>query len=170
VKLYEIQPAPGARKASRRIGRGHGSGRVKTAGRGTKGQKARTGASIPPFFEGGQLPLSRRLPFQRGFTNVFRKEFAIVNVGQLAPFEPASIVDAQALVDRRLLKAREAKGLIKILANGDLDRPLTVRAHTFSAAARAKIEAAGGTVEVIAVATPERTKRSGKPAPTKAGR
>jgi len=168
VRLSDIKPAPGARKERRRVGRGHGSGHVKTAGRGTKGQKARTGSSVPPFFEGGQLPLARRLPFTRGFTNVFRKEFATVNVGQLAVFDPSSLVDAQALVRQGLLKNREAHGLIKILGDGDLDRPLTVRAHQFSAAARAKIEAVGGTAETIALKTPERTKRSGRPAPAKA--
>jgi large subunit ribosomal protein L15 len=165
VRLDELRPAPGAHKKGRRVGRGHGSGRGKTAGRGTKGQKARTGSSIPPYFEGGQLPLARRLPFKRGFTNIFRKEFAIVNVGKLRVFEPSSFVDAQALVSKRLLKKSEAKGLIKILGDGELDRPLTVRAHKFSATARAKIEAAGGTVETIPLAVANKTKRAKKPAP-----
>lgn len=165
MRLSELQAQPGARQAKRRVGRGHGSGRMKTAGRGTKGQKARTGHSkVPAFFEGGQLRLSRRLPFIKGFTNHFKKDYAVVNVGQLQVFEPSTQVNAEALVASGLVKASAAKGLLKILGDGDLDRPLTVRAHKFSASARAKIEGAGGTVEEIVITAPARTKRAKKPA------
>jgi large subunit ribosomal protein L15 len=138
---------------------------MKTAGRGTKGQKARTGhGSIPAFFEGGQLRLSRRLPFIKGFNNNFKKEYAIVNVGQLQVFEPSSQVNAETLVASGLVKASAAKGLLKVLGDGDLERPLHVRAHKFSASARAKIEGAGGTVEEIVIAVPAKTKRAKKTA------
>ncbi len=165
MRLSELQAPPGARKDKRRVGRGHGSGRMKTAGRGTKGQKARTGhGNVPAFFEGGQLRLSRRLPFIKGFTNHFKKDSVVVNVGQLQVFEPSTQVNAEALVAAGLVKASAAKGLLKILGDGDLDRPLTVRAHKFSASARAKIEGAGGTVEEIVITAPARTKRAKKPA------
>jgi len=137
---------------------------MKTAGRGTKGQKARTGGSIPAFFEGGQLRLSRRLPFIKGFNNQFKKDYAIVNVGQLQVFEPSSQVNAETLVASGLVKASAAKGLLKVLGDGDLERPLHVRAHKFSASARAKIEGAGGTVEEIVITVPAKTKRAKKPA------
>jgi len=164
VRLADLESPPGARHSKRRVGRGHGSGRMKTAGRGTKGQKARTGGSIPAFFEGGQLRLSRRLPFIKGFNNQFKKDYAIVNVGQLQIFEPSSQVNAETLVASGLVKASAAKGLLKVLGDGDLERPLHVRAHKFSASARAKIEGAGGTVEEIVIAAPAKTKRAKKPA------
>jgi large subunit ribosomal protein L15 len=137
---------------------------MKTAGRGTKGQKARTGGSVPSWFEGGQLRLSRRLPFIKGFNNTFKKDYAIVNVGQLQLFEPSTQVNAETLEASGILKGAAAKGLIKILGDGDLDRPLHVQAHKFSASARAKIEGAGGTVEEIVIPAPARTKRAKKPA------
>jgi large subunit ribosomal protein L15 len=166
VRLSDLQAPAGARKAKRRLGRGHGSGRMKTSGRGQKGQKARTGhGSIPAWFEGGQLRLSRRLPFIKGFTNTFKKDFALINVGQLQVFEPSTQVTAEALVAAGLLKNSASKGLLKILGDGDLDRPLHVRAHKFSESARAKIEGAGGTVEVIVIAVPVQKKRAKKPAP-----
>lgn len=164
MKLSDLQAPPGARKQKRRVGRGHGSGRMKTAGRGTKGQKARTGGSVPAWFEGGQLRLSRRLPFIKGFHNRFKREYATVNVGQLQLFEPASQVTAEALAEAGLIRASATKGLVKVLGDGDLDRPLNVRAHKFSASARTKIEEAGGTVEEIVINTPVRTKRAKKPA------
>ncbi len=167
MRLSDLEAPQGAHKEKRRVGRGHGSGRMKTAGRGQKGQKARTGhGSIPAWFEGGQLRLSRRLPFIKGFTNQFKKDYAVVNVGQLQVFEPATQVTAEALVASGLLKNSASKGLLKILGDGDLDRPLTVRAHKFSASARAKIEGAGGTIEEIVVPVPARTKRAKKPATT----
>jgi len=138
---------------------------MKTAGRGQKGQKARTGhGSIPAWFEGGQLRLSRRLPFIKGFNNNFKKEYAVVNVGQLQVFEASAQVNAETLVASGLLKNSAAKGLLKVLGDGELDRPLHVRAHKFSETARAKIEGAGGTVEEIVVPVPARTKRAKKPA------
>ncbi len=164
MKLSELEAPAGTRHTKRRLGRGHGSGRMKTAGRGTKGHKARTGGSNPAFFEGGQLRFSRRLPFIKGFNNTFKRVYALVNVGQLAVFEPASQVTAETLVEQNLIKASAAKGLIKVLGDGELDRALTVRAHKFSTSARAKIEAAGGTVEEIAVVMPAKTKRAKKPA------
>ena len=164
MRLGELQPSAGAHHEKRRVGRGHGSGRMKTSGRGQKGQKARTGGSIPAFFEGGQLRLARRLPFIKGFNNQFKKEYAVVNVGQLQVFEPSSQVNAETLVESGLMKNSEARGLLKILGDGDLERPLHVRAHKFSASARAKIEAAGGTVEEIVLNVPARTKRAKKPA------
>ncbi|HEY7126110.1 MAG TPA: 50S ribosomal protein L15 [Ktedonobacterales bacterium] len=167
MRLSDLQPAPGSRPQKRRVGRGHGSGRMKTAGRGTKGQKARTGGNVPAWFEGGQLRLSRRLPFIKGFNNLFKKEYAVVNVSQLAAFEPDSQVNAETLVSSGVLKASDAKGLIKVLGDGEVDRALKVRAHKFSASARAKIEAAGGTVEEIVIARPPRTKRA-KKAPAEA--
>jgi len=167
MRLADLQAPSGARKGKRRVGRGHGSGRMKTAGRGTKGQKARTGGSVPSWFEGGQLRLSRRLPFIKGFNNLFKHDYAVVNVGQLQVFEPSTQVNAEALVGSGILKQSAAKGLIKILGDGDLDRSLHVRAHKFSAGARAKIEGAGGTVEEIVIPAPARTKRAKKPgAPT----
>ncbi len=164
MRLFELQAPPGARKQKRRVGRGHGSGRMKTAGRGTKGHKARTGGNNPPYFEGGQLRFSRRLPFIKGFNNLFKHEYAVVNVEQLQVFEPGAEVTAETLVEAGLIKPAAVKGLLKILGDGDLDRALRVRAHKFSASARAKIEAAGGTVEEIALKVPARTKRARKPA------
>ncbi|HEY8496582.1 MAG TPA: 50S ribosomal protein L15 [Limnochordales bacterium] len=147
MKLHELRPAPGARRDSKRLGRGIGSGKGKTAGRGTKGQKARSGGGKGPGFEGGQTPLVRRLP-KRGFTNgPFRRELAIVNLEALNRFEPGTVVTPELLLENRVV--RSVKDGIKVLGDGELTRPLTVRAHAFSKAAAAKIEAAGGTVEVI---------------------
>src|SRR5947209_748434 len=162
VKLSDLRPAPGSHKVERRVGRGHGSGRGKTAGRGTKGQKARTGGHIHRAFNGGQTRFSKRLPFVRGLGNsnaVFRDEYAIVNVADLERFEASTQVTPEALVAADLMTATEGRGLIKILGNGELERALTVRAHKFSASARAKIEAAGGTVEIIPTKVYPKTKR-----------
>lgn len=146
MRLDELAPPKGAKKQRRRVGRGLGSGRGTTAGKGTKGQKARTGGSIPPYFEGGQLPLARRLPYRRGFTNPFRREYQAVNLADLGHFPAQAVVDVQALVDAGLVQPRE---LVKILGNGELTHALTVRAHRFSKTARAKIEAAGGQVDEL---------------------
>ncbi|MBI4494862.1 MAG: 50S ribosomal protein L15 [Chloroflexi bacterium] len=146
MRLDELAPPRGARKERRRVGRGLGSGRGTTAGKGTKGQKARTGGSIPPYFEGGQLPLVRRLPYRRGFRNPFRREYHAVNVAELQRFPANAVVDVQALVDAGLSQPGE---LVKILGDGDVRQPLVVRAHRFSRSAQARIESAGGTVEVI---------------------
>src|SRR5215471_13263628 len=162
MNLSDLQPAPGSHKTKRRVGRGHGSGRGKTAGRGTKGQKARTGGQIHRAFDGGQTRLSKRLPFLRGVGNSnapFRKEYTIVNIEVLDLFEPGARVTPQELVAERLLTAAQGRGLVKILGEGELDRALTVQAHKFSASARAKIEAAGGSVEIIPVKVYPKTKR-----------
>jgi large subunit ribosomal protein L15 len=144
MKLHELKPAPGSRKAPKRVGRGPGSGTGKTAGRGHKGQKSRSGYRRMRGFEGGQMPLHRRLP-KRGFTNIFRKEYRTVNVERLNGFEAGSVVDPAALQQAGLLKKGSSE--VKVLGNGALSVALTVRAHRFTEAAAKKIEAAGGKVE-----------------------
>ncbi len=147
MKLYELQPAAGSVKDVKRIGRGHGSGTGKTAGKGHKGQKARSGGSIRPGFEGGQMPLQRRMP-KRGFNNIFATVYATVNVSALEErFEAGAVVDADALKACGLIK--DAKDGIKVLGNGELTKSLTVKAAKFTAAAQEKIEKAGGKAEVI---------------------
>lgn len=147
MKLHDLQPAPGSKKRRKRVGRGIAAGQGKTAGRGTKGQGARTGGGKGPYFEGGQLPLVRRLPVKRGFTNIWRVEYAEVNLDRLDQFENGAEVSPATLSDAGIIKS--ANKPVVILARGDLDRELLVKAHRFSASARAKIEAAGGTVEVL---------------------
>lgn len=146
MELNSIKPAMGASKNRKRIGRGPGSGHGKTATKGHKGQKARSGGSIKAGFEGGQMPMHRRLP-KRGFTPLTRKDYAIVNLGQLDIFETASSVDAAALLKSGLISG--VRDGIKVLATGELTKALTIKAHKFSAAAKEKILAAGGTVEEI---------------------
>ena len=147
MKLYELQPAAGSVKDVKRIGRGHGSGNGKTAGKGHKGQKARSGGSIRPGFEGGQMPLQRRMP-KRGFNNIFAKEYVTVNVSSLEErFEAGATVDVESLMACGLVK--DAKDGIKILGNGELTKSLTVKAVKFTTAAQEKIEKAGGKAEVI---------------------
>lgn len=146
MKLHELKPAPGARRKPTRKGQGIGSGLGKTAGRGHKGQKARSGGGVRPGFEGGQMPLQRRLP-KRGFTNIFRKEIIAINVEDLNRFENGTVVTPEALKEAGVIK-KIADG-VKILGNGELERSLTVKAHAFSKSAAEKITAAGGTVEVI---------------------
>ena len=162
MKLSDLRPAPGSHKHERRVGRGHGSGRGKTAGRGTKGQKARTGGSIHRAFNGGQTRLSKRLPFLRGLGNsnyAFRKNYTIVNLDDLERFEVGSLVTPAEFAAAGLMSKTESQGLVKILGDGELDHALTVRAHKFSASAREKIEAAGGAVELIPTKVYEKTKR-----------
>ena len=162
MKLSDLRPAPGSHQRERRVGRGHGSGRGKTAGRGTKGQKARTGGKIHRAFNGGQTRLSKRLPFMRGLGNsntAFRDEYTIVNVEKLDVFEAGSQVRPADLVNGGLMTAAEGRGLVKVLGDGEIDRALTVHAHKFSQSAKAKIEAAGGTIEIIPVKVYEKTKR-----------
>ena len=146
MRLHELRPAPGAIKRRKIVGRGRGSGNGTTAGRGGKGQTARTGSSIPAWFEGGQMPLIRRLP-KRGFTNIFKKEYAIINVESLEHFEPGDEITPEALMARKMIRSR--RDGVKVLGTGALTKALTVRAHKFSQAAVAKIEAAGGKVQVI---------------------
>lgn len=147
MKLHELKPAPGARKARRRVGRGIGSGMGKTAGRGQKGQKARSGGGKGPAFEGGQTPLQRRLP-KRGFKNPFKKEFSEVKVEDLNRFEAGTTVTPEKMIEAGLLR-KIARDGVKVLGNGEIDRALTVKAHGFTKSAAAKIEAAGGKTEVI---------------------
>ncbi len=162
MRLSDLRPVPGSHKQERRLGRGHGSGRGKTAGRGTKGQKARSGGSVHRAFNGGQTRLSKRLPFVRGLGNSntpFRKDYAIINIADLELFEPGTSVTPEELVKADLMTPAEARGLVKVLGDGEVDRALTVRAHKFSESARAKIEAAGGAVEIIPTKVYEKTKR-----------
>lgn len=146
MKLHDLSPAPGATKKSKRIGRGHGSGQGKTAGKGHKGQKARAGKGMRPGFEGGQMPLQRRIP-KRGFNNIFAKKIAIVNLSSLNKFEDDAVVDAQAIINAGITK-KEYDG-IKILGNGELTKKLTVRVSAYSDSAKQKIEAVGGKAEVV---------------------
>lgn len=145
MRLDELKPAPGARKKTKRVGRGPGSGSGKTASKGHKGQKARSGGVKGPGFEGGQMPLQRRLP-KRGFHNLFRKEYAVVNLRDLDGL--SGTVTPEALVDRGLLKKRDSKA-VKVLGVGELKTAVTIRAHKFSKTASEKIKAAGGKAEVI---------------------
>ena len=147
MKLHELAPPPGARHRRKRVGRGDGSGHGTYSGRGMKGQKARSGKGPRPGFEGGQLPLIKRLPQKRGFTNIFRREYSVVNLTSLKVFPPQSEVTPELLREKGLLKTLKLP--LKVLAQGELAHPLVVRAHAFSAQARQKIEAAGGKAEVI---------------------
>ncbi len=147
MDLSNLRPAAGSRRARKRVGRGTGSGNGKTAGRGHKGRNSRSGAGRTPGYEGGQMPLQRRLP-KRGFHNPFSKEIQIVNLAALSKaFDADAVVDPAALVAARL--ARKSKVEIKILGQGKLDKKLTVKAHAFSRSAKEAIEAQGGTTEVI---------------------
>jgi large subunit ribosomal protein L15 len=143
MKLHELSPAKGSKHAKKRVGRGPGSGLGKTAGRGEKGQKSRSGHRRRPGFEGGQMPLVRRVP-KRGFTNVFRAEYAVVNVGMLA--ELGDTVGPEALAARGLVRADQK---VKVLGDGEVGQAIAVSAHKFSKSARAKIEAAGGRCEEL---------------------
>jgi large subunit ribosomal protein L15 len=149
VRQDNISPAPGSRHASKRVGRGNGSGHGTFSGRGCKGQKARAGNNkVRPGFEGGQLPLIKRLPRKRGFTNIFRIEYSTVNMTELSKFESGSEVTPEALKAAGIIK--NLAHPVKVLADGEIDRPLKVKANKFSASAKAKIEAAGGTIEEVA--------------------
>ncbi len=145
MKLCDLKPPEGAKKKKKRVGRGNGSGHGGTSCKGAKGQNARSGGKVKPGFEGGQMPLSRRLP-KRGFSNPFRKDIIAVNVSRLNDFPTGSVVDAEALLARHIIK-RKGDG-IKVLGKGEISVPLTVRVQGVSKTAREKIEASGGTVEV----------------------
>lgn len=147
MRLHELSPVAGSKKDVKRIGRGHGSGWGKTSGKGHKGQKARSGGSIRPGFEGGQMPLQRRVP-KRGFNNIFRKKIVALNVNQLdSKFDNGAVVDAEALRNAGLVK--NSFDGIKILGNGELTKSLTVKVDAFSESAKKAIEEAGGKAEVI---------------------
>lgn len=146
MKLHELSPAAGSTRDVKRIGRGHGSGQGKTAGKGHKGQKARAGRGMRVGFEGGQMPLQRRLP-KRGFNNIFAKKIITVNVGSLEKFDNGTVVDINALKEAGIVK--NSFDGVKVLSNGNLTKSLTVKVNAFSEAAKSKIEAAGGKAEVI---------------------
>lgn len=146
MNLGELHAPDGARKNKKRLGRGSGSGHGKTSGRGHKGQRARSGGRGKTGFEGGQMPLQRRLP-KRGFNNIFRKEYAVINLTDLERFEKGSTVDIVALVAAGLVKKSEDG--VKLLADGDINKALTIKVHKFSQSAKAKVEAAGGRIEVL---------------------
>jgi large subunit ribosomal protein L15 len=145
MKLHELRPPEGAKTPRKRKGRGIAAGQGKTAGRGTKGQAARSGGTKGPYFEGGQLPLVRRLPFKRGFTNIFKVQYVPVNLYRLEGFAADEEVSPETLAAAGIIKSPALP--VAILGQGDVDRPLVVRAHRFSARARAKIQEAGGTAE-----------------------
>jgi large subunit ribosomal protein L15 len=155
MRFHELQPPDGSTRERIRIGRGHGSGKVKTGGKGTKGQNARAGGGVPAYFEGGQLPLIRKLPYRRGFRNPFRIEFRELNVRDLADFPAGSTVGPSEFEVAGVLRGKS--GPVKVLGQGELSAKLTVRAHKFTAGARAKIEAAGGTAELIDAPATEET-------------
>ncbi len=146
MKLNELSPAEGSRSSRKRLGRGVGSGLGKTAGRGSKGHRSRSGGGVRPGFEGGQMPIHRRLP-KRGFANIFKKKFVILNIVDLKRFESGTIVDEATLVTFGMAKGQY--DAIKLLGNGEIDFPITVKVNAASKSAIAKIEAAGGKVEVI---------------------
>ena len=147
MKLHELSPVEGSKKSARRIGRGHGSGWGKTAGKGHKGQKARSGGGVRPGFEGGQMPLQRRIP-KRGFNNIFAKNIVAINLSTLnRKFEDGAVVDIEALVNAGVVK--NSFDAVKVLGNGKLEKKLTVKVSAFSESAKAAIEAAGGKTEVI---------------------
>ena len=147
MKLHELSPVPGSTTERKRVGRGHGSGNGKTAGKGHKGQKARSGGGVRPGFEGGQMPLQRRLP-KRGFVNIFATHYSNVNIGELnEKFEDGAVVDTEAIVKSGLVK--KVQDGIKVLGDGEVSKNLTVKAAAFSKSAKEKIEKAGGKAEVI---------------------
>src|SRR6185312_1360995 len=160
MKLSELSAPYGARKTHKRLGRGHGSGRMKTSGRGQKGQKARTGhGSIPAYFEGGQNRFSQRMPYIGGFKNPFKKVYTLVNLRDLGMFAANEEVSAATLGAKGFMRPGDEKQMVKILGEGKLDRPLKVTAHKVSESAHKQIEAAGGTVTLIELPERKRTKR-----------
>jgi large subunit ribosomal protein L15 len=148
MRQHELRPPKGWKKNRRRKGRGDGSGRGTYSGRGIKGQNSRSGGGVRPGFEGGQLPLVKALPAMRGFTNIFRKEYSVVNLDRLAALRSGEEVTPEVMAENGLIK--DLKSPVKVLGRGDLDGPMVVKAHRFSDSARQKIEAAGGSVEEIA--------------------
>lgn len=159
MKLHDLQPAPGSNRKSKRIGRGAGSGKGKTGGKGMAGQKVRAGPGPYRTFEGGQNRLVKRMPFKRGFTNIWRIEYQVLNVSTLNEWPAETPVTPEALLEKRILRRKRQP--IKILGNGELQQPLEVHAHKFSASARAKIEAAGGRVVEVPWNTERRSRSKG---------
>ena len=171
MRLSDLRPAPGSRSRRKRVGRGPGSGSEKTSGRGQKGQKARTGSSIPAYFEGGQNRFSQRSPYLGGFKNtLFRKEFVTINLNDLQHFQAGETVSGETLAAKGLIRSRQAAKLLKVLGDGSVDRALTVSVHKVTASARQQIEAAGGTVSLIEIpgSTRPKTKRAKKTATAEA--
>ena len=146
MRIEDIRPAEGSTKNKKRVGRGVGSGHGKTSCKGHKGQKARSGGTKGAGFEGGQMPLQRRIP-KRGFTNIFKKEYAIINLDTLEALKDDAVITPELLIEKGVIK--KMKDGLKVLANGSIQRPVTIKANAFSASAAAKIEAAGGKTEVI---------------------
>ena len=146
MRIHDLAPLKGSKRKEKRVGRGPGSGHGKTSCRGHKGQKARSGGTAPPGFEGGQMPIQRRLP-KRGFANIFKKAFAVVNMKDLGSFEPNTTLDIEALKKAGLVRKGEAT--VKVLGKGDILHPLTVKVNHVSKAAQEKIESAGGTVQLL---------------------
>lgn len=166
MKLGEISAPKGANRDRKRVGRGHGSGTGKTAGRGTKGQKARTGGNVPAYFQGGQTPIQQQLPYKRGFTNIWKTRFNVLNLEQLNGLDANSEVTPDSLLGLGLL--RDAEKPLKILGDGNLDRALRVTAHKVSEGARQKIEAAGGSVTLIEEPAQPKRSRGQSMAPVRA--
>jgi large subunit ribosomal protein L15 len=166
MKLGDIRAPKGANKDRKRVGRGHGSGHVKTAGRGTKGQKARTGGNIPPRFQGGQTPIQQQLPYKRGFTNIWSTRFNLVNLGQLADIEAGTTLTPENLLEKGLL--RDAEKPLKVLGDGELKVAIHISAHKVSEGARQKIEAAGGSVTLLEMAAEPRRAKGRTEAPIRA--
>lgn len=166
MKLGDIQAPKGANKDRKRVGRGHGSGHVKTAGRGQKGQKSRTGGNVPPRFQGGQTPIQQQLPYKRGFTNIWRARYNIVNLEQLSALDAGSEVTPDSLLAMGIL--RDSSLPLKVLGDGNLRGALTINAHKVSESARQKIEAAGGTVNIIEAPKEPRRSKGRTEAPVRA--
>ena len=146
MRLHELKPPAGSRTHKKRVGRGNGSGLGKTSGRGHKGYNSRSGGGVRPGFEGGQMPLQRRLP-KRGFTNIFRKKTSIINLRDLSKFEAGSVIDLENLAAGGFIKSSAER--VKLLGQGQIDKPLTLKVHGVSGTAKAAVEAAGGTIELI---------------------
>jgi len=166
MKLGDIRAPKGANKDRKRVGRGHGSGHVKTAGKGTKGQKSRTGGNIPPRFQGGQTPIQQQLPYKRGFTNIWSIRFNLVNLGQLAAVEAGTTLTPENLLEMGLL--RDAEKPLKVLGDGELKGAIHISAHKVSEGARQKIEAAGGTVTILEMSDEPRRSKGRTEAPIRA--
>lgn len=168
MKLGDIRAPKGANKDRKRVGRGHGSGHVKTAGKGTKGQKARTGGNVPPRFQGGQTPIQQQLPYKRGFTNIWSTRYNLVNLGQLAAIEAGTDVTPDSLLKAGLL--RDTEKPLKVLGDGELKSALHISAHKVSEGARQKIEAAGGSVTILKMEAEPRRSKGRSEAPVRAAK